>query len=93
MIDIEHIIELARLYVTEEEREKFKKQLPEIIEFFKNLEELDTENILPIFHTLGVKNVMREDKMRKFEDRELILENAPEREEDFFKVKRVIEEI
>jgi len=93
MIDIKHIIELARLYVTEEERKKFERQLPEIIEFFKNLEEVDTKNVPPTFHTMNLKNIMREDEVKDFEDREVILENAPLKEGEFFKVKRVIEEI
>ena len=89
--DVEHVARLARLDLTEEEKENFTKQLGAIIDYIEKLKELDTKNVPPTAHPFFSKSVLREDKAVAFDDTESILKNAPDREERFFKVKKVIE--
>ena len=92
---VEHIAELARIKLSDEEKEKFSKELSQILDYFETLKKVDTENVLPISQAAGVKNVLREDKEEKIEEqardkrREKILKNVPEKEKDYIKVKSV----
>lgn len=88
--DVEYVARLARLELTIEEKELFTEQLGKILGYVERLKEVDTSKVEPMAHVLGLKNVWREDKALKFEAKEDILKNAPEREDDFFKVKKVI---
>jgi aspartyl/glutamyl-tRNA(Asn/Gln) amidotransferase C subunit len=56
-----------------------------------SLEELDTEKVEPMSHVLEVHNVWREDEEAPFPDPERILSNAPDREDDFLKVPKILE--
>ncbi|MFH1283307.1 MAG: Asp-tRNA(Asn)/Glu-tRNA(Gln) amidotransferase subunit GatC [bacterium] len=89
--DVEYVARLARLKLTEEEKELFTPQLGNILKYIEKLNKVDTSKVKPTSHVLDLKNVWREDETKKCDDREKILENAPEREDDFFKVKKVIE--
>ena len=62
---VKHVAHLARLAVTDEEAEKFQKQLDAIITYAEQLNELDTTNVKPTTHVLAMKNVMREDEPDK----------------------------
>lgn len=59
---LEHVAELARVRLTEEETSKFLPQLKEILEFFSQLKDINTENVKPSFQPVELKNAMREDK-------------------------------
>lgn len=89
--DVNHVARLARLALTDEERVKYRAQLERILESMKSLDKHDTKNTPPTSHVIPVSNVWREDEMVVWEDREAILSNAPDREDVFFKVKKVIE--
>ncbi len=89
--DVEYVANLARLELTEEEKEKFTKQLGAILEYMDQLKKLNTENIKPTAHVLELKNVWREDELKPCSYSDSLLNNAPEKELDFFKVKKVIE--
>jgi len=91
--DVEHVARLARLKLTEEEKEKFSGQLESILGYVEKLNAVDTENVEPTSHVVGLKNVWRKDEAKPCPEsvREAILGNAPDREGDFFKVKKVIE--
>ena len=91
--DVEYVAKLARLELTEAEKDNFARQLESILGYIDKLNELDTRNIQPTSHALNITNVMREDIMVKCPEniRNNILNNAPERESDFFRVKKVIE--
>ena len=91
--DVEYVSNLARLELSASEAEQFTGQLESILEYMEKLNKLDTSKVKPTSHVLGLKNVYREDVVVKcpYEERERILENAPKREGDFFKVKKVIE--
>ncbi|MBI4055917.1 MAG: Asp-tRNA(Asn)/Glu-tRNA(Gln) amidotransferase subunit GatC [Elusimicrobia bacterium] len=89
--EVEHVAKLARLTLGEEEKNRLVAQLRVILTSMEELKKLDTSKVPPTSQVLGLKSVMREDKVVPFEDREAILKNAPVREFDLFKVKKVIE--
>ncbi|MFC1546708.1 Asp-tRNA(Asn)/Glu-tRNA(Gln) amidotransferase subunit GatC [bacterium] len=89
--DVEHVSHLARLNISPKQAEKFTNQLADILKYVEKLNELDTDKIAPTDHVLFKENVFREDIVKPWEQTEKILENAPEREGRFFKVKKVIE--
>jgi aspartyl-tRNA(Asn)/glutamyl-tRNA(Gln) amidotransferase subunit C len=86
---VRRIAHLARLDLKEEEVEVFAKQMADILEFVKQLEELDTEGVEPF--TSPLPTPMREDVPGKPLTREKALMNAPEREGGFFVVPRIVE--
>lgn len=87
--DVEHVAKLARLNLNEEEKEKFSKQLGDILGYVEQLNEVNTENVEPMAHAFPIKNVLREDKANNFYKKEEMLANAPEEEDGFFKVPRI----
>ncbi|MFZ0455455.1 MAG: Asp-tRNA(Asn)/Glu-tRNA(Gln) amidotransferase subunit GatC [Ignavibacteriaceae bacterium] len=88
--DVEHIAELARLKFKEKELENFTHQLNDILSYVEKLNELDTENIEPLSHPVENTNVFREDEVKPSVSREDALKNAPDKNESFFKVPKVI---
>jgi aspartyl-tRNA(Asn)/glutamyl-tRNA(Gln) amidotransferase subunit C len=84
--DVEHVAALARLGLTEEEKERMRDQLSSILEHIEALEELDTAAIPPTAQVLALSNVMREDVVRPSLPREALLANAPRQSEGFFEV-------
>jgi aspartyl-tRNA(Asn)/glutamyl-tRNA(Gln) amidotransferase subunit C len=89
--DVEKIAELARLNLTPEEKNKFTKQFNIILEYFNKLNELDTSRIEPLSHTLDISNIFREDQVQPSLPVEKVLENAPDKTGNYFKVPKVIE--
>ena len=92
--DVEHIASLARLELTEEEKEKFTKELSSILDYFEQLKEVNTDKVEPTYQVTGLENVMREDKVEGCEEevRNDSLKQFPEGVKDFLKVKGVFEE-
>jgi aspartyl-tRNA(Asn)/glutamyl-tRNA(Gln) amidotransferase subunit C len=90
---VEYVANLAKLDLTEEEKEIFTKQLDSILSYMDKLNQLDTTKIEPTSHVLPIKNVFREDKVKPSLPVEEALANAPDRKDGFFRVPRVIEEI
>lgn len=90
--DVEHIAALARIGLTEEEMATFQGQLSDILDQFELLKQLDTSAVEPTGHAVEVNSVMREDVPDAPLSAEDTLLNAPRREEDFFRVKAVLEE-
>ena len=89
--EVEHIAELARLALSDEELALYQEQLSAILEHFERLQELDTEAIPPTATVLPLRSVMRADEPRPPFSREDILVNAPAAEEGCFKVPAVME--
>lgn len=89
--DVEHVAKLARLGITEAEKDLFTKQLSAILDFAENLKKLDTTDIPPTSHAIPMSNVLREDKCIPCTNTDDILANGPEVEEHMFKVPRIIE--
>lgn len=78
--DIDYVAKLAKLKLTEEEKEKFIPQMRDIVEFANQISELDTENVQPTQHILETYNVFRKDEVRPSYKRDDILKNAPQKE-------------
>lgn len=90
-IDISHVALLARLSLTEDEKERLGKQLNTILEYIGKLNELNTFDIPPTSHVIDIKNVLREDEAKPSMPKEKALSNAPDRTEDFYRVPKIIE--
>lgn len=89
--EIEHIASLARLSLSEEEKELFGSQLSSILDYMEKLNELDTKDIEPTSHVLPLSNVMRDDIPSPSIPREDALLNAPDRTNKFYRVPKIIE--
>ncbi|OGS47456.1 MAG: asparaginyl/glutamyl-tRNA amidotransferase subunit C [Elusimicrobia bacterium RIFOXYD2_FULL_34_15] len=89
--DVEYVAKLARLALTEEEKANYTQQLNAILEHMDELNKLDTSNVQPTSHAIKINNVFREDEVKICENTEDIINNAPEKEDRFFKVKKVIQ--
>ena len=87
-----HIARLARLGVTESEVDKLTEQLSNIIENFAVLQKVDTTNIPPTAQSIALQNVFKKDEVCPSLPPEAALANAPKRENDFFRVRAVLEE-
>ncbi len=88
--DVLHIAKLAKLKLEDDEIIKYTKELNRILKYIDKLQELNTENVEPLSHPIENVNVFREDKIEKSASRNLVLENAPNANEEFFKVPKVI---
>jgi aspartyl-tRNA(Asn)/glutamyl-tRNA(Gln) amidotransferase subunit C len=89
---VDHVAMLARLGLTEEERELMREQLSSILEHVNRIQELDTEAIPPTAQVIRLQNVWREDDVRPSLPVEAVLANAPESEDGFFRVHAVLEQ-
>ena len=78
--DIEYVAHLAKLKLSDEEKERLVGQMGDIVEFANKISELDTDGVNPTNHILEVKNVFREDELKESYSREDILKNAPAKE-------------
>lgn len=88
--DVEHVALLGRLELSEEEKELYTQQLNKILDAARALQELDTDNVPPTAHVLPIQNVFREDRIGNHLDSEKALVNAPDRDENFFKVPKIV---
>ena len=81
--DVEHVAKLARLELTEDEKELYTKQLGDVLKY------VDTSNIKPMTQVIDFYNVMREDKVVQEISKEDLMANAPDEENGFFKVPKI----
>ncbi len=88
---VNHIAKLSRLKLNDQEINSYKKDLNSILEYVEMLEELDIDTVKPMRGVLDRKNVWREDEPCQSKNTELILTNAPLKENDYFKVPKIIE--
>jgi aspartyl-tRNA(Asn)/glutamyl-tRNA(Gln) amidotransferase subunit C len=89
--DVEHVAALARLELTEAEKEQFTVQMNAILKYAEKLNELNTDDVEPTSHVLPLSNVLREDAARPSWPIEEVLKNAPEEEDGQFRVPAVLE--
>ncbi len=90
--EVEHVAHLARLSLTDEEKTRMGEELSSILGYIDQLRELDTSSVEPTSHAIPMVNVIREDEVRPSYPVEAMLGNAPEREGDFVRVPKIIEE-
>ena len=89
--EVEHVARLAHLGLTDEDAEKFRSQLSQILEYFEVLRRVDTVDVPPTSHTLPLENVLRLDAPRPSWPRDEILANAPREEAGYIRVRKVLE--
>ncbi len=89
--DVEHIARLARLALSEDEKERFTAQLGAIVGYVEKLNELDTEKVEPTAHILPLRNVTRPDTARPPMGSEAVVKLAPKSGGGFIRVPQVIE--
>ena len=90
--DVEHIASLAKLEFSDAEKEKLTHQMNQILEYMDQLNSLDTTAVEPLSHVIELSNVFRNDEVKPGVTTEDALKNAPDRNEQFFKVPKVIGE-
>ncbi len=90
-MDIEKVARLARLELSEKEKETFGNQLEQILTYMEQLNRLDTTGVGPTSHAIPIQNAFREDEMKPSFSQEEVLGIAPEEEDGHFKVPRIIE--
>ena len=90
--EVKKVAQLARLELNESEINQHAEQLEKILEYIKQLEKINTEDIPCTTRALEVVNVLRKDEKKNYENSEEILDLAPSRENKFFKVPKIINE-
>lgn len=93
MIDrdqVHKVAHLARLELSEAEEQQFTTQLSSILEYVEQLNELDVADVPPTTRAIDVSNITRVDQLQADVEREMMLEGAPDRAEDFFKVPKIM---
>jgi aspartyl-tRNA(Asn)/glutamyl-tRNA(Gln) amidotransferase subunit C len=90
--EIHHIAKLARLRLTQEEIERYQKELSKILDYIEKLKEIDVSDVKATFHPLKIKNVVREDSISKKDIDEIkkLIELMPERKGGYLKVKKIL---
>ena len=89
--DVKWAAQLARLTFSSQEEEQLAGELNRILEYMAKLNELDTEGVEPTSHAVPLANAFRSDQPKLFADPEALLEPAPQRDDSYFKVPRIIE--
>ena len=87
--DVEHVARLARLELTQEEKEMYTHQLSDVLAHVEKMNEVNTEGVEPMNHPIDFSNVMREDVKIYENTKEELMQNAPDVEGEFFKVPRI----
>lgn len=92
-VQVQHIAELAKLKLTEDEINRMTEQLSAILDYAARLQVLDTEAIPPTASVVPLRNVMRDDVVIPSMPRDEVLANAPDKSEDgaFFRVRAILE--
>ena len=89
--DVEHVARLARLTVAPEELKSLTEKMDAILGYVDKLNELDTTGVEPMAHAVPMSNAFREDEINPAIGTERALQNAPQSEDGYFKVPKVIE--
>jgi len=90
-MEIEKVARLARLELSEKEKETFGKQLEDILSHMEQLNQVDTRGVEPTFHAIPIQNAFREDQTKPSFPQKEVLAIGPGEEEGYFKVPRIIE--
>ncbi len=90
--EVLHVARLARLALSSEEADRMREQLGDILAYIRQLDRLDTSGVVPTSHAVETGTPYRDDSVHPFGEKEEILKNAPDREDDFFRVPRIIED-
>jgi len=88
--EVEHVAWLAHIELSDKEKALFTEQFNEILDYFKKIDEVDTEGVEPTYHVLDLKNVSRTDETTPSLPIEEALRNAPKKEKKFIKAPRIV---
>ena len=88
---MEYVGILAKLELSDEQKEQAKKNMARMLDYIDMLNELDTSGVEPMSHVFPVNNVFREDEVTNGDERELILKNAPAKKDGSFMVPKTVE--
>lgn len=88
--DVEHISWLASIKIEDEEKDEFVEQFNSILEYFHQLDEVDTDGVEPTYRVVNLANIFREDVAFESLTQEEALKNAPRRENGYFKSPRIV---
>ena len=89
--DVRRVATLARLCLTPDEQSRLTSQLDQILEYMAKLNELDTSRVEPLAHVVDIVNALRDDQVTSQPNADALLANAPAREDNFFRVPKIIE--
>lgn len=93
MIDreqVKKVAHLARLDISSEEEQQFTTQLNSILDYFEQLGELDTEDVPPTTRAIELSNITRPDTLRPFDNKEALIQAAPDQEGEYFRVPKIL---
>ena len=90
--EVKKVAQLARLELNENEIQQHEEQLEKILDYIKQLEKINTDNIPCTTRAIEVVNALRKDEKRDYENYEELLDLAPSKEDKFFKVPKIINE-
>ena len=88
--DVEHISWLASIKIEDEEKDRLVEQFNSILEYFHQLDEVDTENVQPTYRVVDLANIFREDEACPSISLDQAIQNAPRREDGYFKSPRIV---
>lgn len=88
---VKRVARLARIKITPEEAKGLEKELSGILEWVKQLDEVDTRNVEPMTRVVDMKLKMRRDEVKDGEIADQVIENAPEKNDHFYVVPKVVE--
>ena len=88
--EVVHIAKLADLNLSEKEIDGYTKNMQEILEFANTINEVDTEGLNETIGSNENCNVFRKDEVIQFEDKEILLQNAPSQDEGMFRIPKVL---
>ena len=88
--DVRKVAKLARLELPDQQVELFTNQLEKILGYVAQLEEIDTQDVPPTTRAVEVVNVLREDSVQTTTIRDELLDQAPDREGNFFRVPKIL---
>jgi aspartyl-tRNA(Asn)/glutamyl-tRNA(Gln) amidotransferase subunit C len=89
--EVEHVARLAHIGLSDDDVERFRTQLSQILDYFEILKRVDTEGVPPTSQALPLQNVTRPDETLRPLDHEAVLANAPQRSDGFFRVRKILE--
>lgn len=87
---IEYVGVLAKLEISDAEKEKAKQEMAKMLDYFDMLNDLDTSGVEPMSHVFPITNVFREDVVVNGDDSENMLANAPAKKDNYYSVPKVI---
>jgi len=90
--EVRHVADLGKLALSDQEIQRLGRELNRILEYFQQLQELDTDQVPSTSHAIQMENVYRSDQVTASLGVEEAVSNAPDRADEFFRVPRIIEE-